>query len=40
MAPVIFIEGKVIPCFKRSVFVHSRYDKSNVLQNGFLVNVQ
>ena len=40
MLPVSVIDGKVRPCFERSSFVHSWYDESEVVSNGFLVRVQ
>ena len=40
MPSVFFIKGKVRPCLERSVFVHSRYDKAEVVKNGFLVREQ
>ena len=40
MSPVFVIKGKVHPCFERSGFVHSRYDESKVVNDGFLVLVQ
>ena len=40
MTPVFFIKGKVRPCLEQSIFVHSRYDKAEVVKNGFLVREQ
>ena len=40
MSPVSAIEGKVRPFFECSGFVHCRYDKSEVVNDGFLVCVQ
>ena len=40
MSPVSVIDGKVRPCFERSGFVHSWYNKSEVANDGFLVRVQ
>ena len=38
--PVFFINGKLYPCLERSYFVHTRYDKSEVVEDGLLVCVQ
>ena len=39
MLPVSVIEVKVRPYFERSVFVHSRYDEAEVVNDIFLVRV-
>ena len=39
--PLVFvIEGKVSPCIERSIFFHSRYDKTKVVNDGFIFYVQ
>ena len=40
MPPVFIIKGKVHPFLERYGFVHSRYDKAELVNNGFLVHVQ
>ena len=40
MLPVSIIDGKVRPYFERSSFVHSWYDESEFVNDGFLVRVQ
>ena len=40
MFRVSAIKGKVRPCFERSGFFHSRYDKAEVVNDRFLVHVQ
>ena len=39
MMPVFVIEGKLHPCIEHSVFVHSRYDEAEVVNDGFIVCV-